>query len=307
MRQKILIIGSGYMAYEYIKAISKYFNNSVISIVTESEVRANELCEEFDLHAHYVSIDKLKLADYSKIIVCTSENKFLNIAKQIKNFTGEVLFEKPLGLSIEESKKIAQMNKNNFYVALNRRFYEGIYELKKFIGNLLPKHGIILDQQSLYEWNPRRLQSINNELVYANSVHIIDLTFYILSNSIQINQVHSQVSESQNKHVSNHKIRISDNPKTYINYTRHNNIPGKWQIMLFFEEFLVIFENLENYKVLSPSREVLLSSPSYKDDIKQGLKPMLDIFLNESKNNFKSLPLAIDCIDLFKIVNNLRL
>ena len=110
-----------------------------------------------------------------------------------------------------------------------------------------------------------------------------------------------------NKKVSKYQIFISGDKKRSIDYIRHNDIPGKWQIMLFFNDFLVLFENLENFKVYSPTREVLLSSPCFEDTVKQGLQPMLEILFNGSRNNYESLPLAIDCIDVFKILNALKL
>tara|TARA_B110000879_G_scaffold210350_1_gene300239 strand:- start:705 stop:1628 length:924 start_codon:yes stop_codon:yes gene_type:complete len=306
MQKKVLIIGSGNMAHEYIKTIAKYFPLFNISLITNSKSRANELQKLFNIDGWHKAIDDVDLSKYQKIIVCTSEKNFYHIAKRLKGFIGEVMFEKPLGLSLDESLKIAEINKKNFFVALNRRFYDGIEELKNFIGNNIPVHGLILDQQSVHDWEPRRLEAINNEMVYSNSVHIIDLTFFILNNVINTNEYKVSALDGSQENVSMYQIQASAKNKFHIDYIRHNDIPGKWQILLFFRNFSVYFENLENFKVLSPTREVLLSSPAYKDDVKAGLKPMLDLFLGDDKAAFSKLPLAIECIEIFKILNNLK-
>ena len=305
MKPKILIIGSGQMALEYVKAISNHFNYE-ISILTKSKARGSKFIDNFNLNKHYLSINDVDLSKYIKIIVCTSEKNFLTIAKHIANFNGEVLFEKPLGLSLKESIEIAELNRDKFFVALNRRFYEGINELKSFIGKRVPIHGIIMDQQSIYDWNPRRLQEIDNQLVYSNSIHILDLTLFILNEAIDIKTLNVKKSNNTNKNISKYNIQISNRHSSSIDYIRHNNIPGKWQIYLFYKNFIVHFENLENFKVLDSDRKVLLSSPNYHGTVKQGLKPMLNLFLSQNKIDQKSLPLAIQCIDTFKILNKIK-
>ena len=43
MKKKLLLIGSGYMAREYLNVIEKYFDNFSVSLISSSKDRSNEL------------------------------------------------------------------------------------------------------------------------------------------------------------------------------------------------------------------------------------------------------------------------
>ena len=49
MKPKKLIIGSGQMAFEYVKAISNHFNYE-ISILTKSKARGSKFIDDFNLN-----------------------------------------------------------------------------------------------------------------------------------------------------------------------------------------------------------------------------------------------------------------
>ena len=236
MKKKLLLIGSGYMAHEYLSVLEKYFKNYSVSLVTSSKKRAREIEKKYKISRTYEDIEKLLLQNkdlsiYQKVIVCTSEKNFLSLAKVLTDYNCEVLFEKPLGLSFSESLQISKLSNDKFFLALNRRFYDGISELKKLVSNKKLIHGLILDQQSSIDWTERRLLDINEEIVYSNSIHIIDLAFFLL-NSDHIKNFEVTNLKSKNENISKYKISI--NSKCDIDYFRHNNIPGKWQIILFF-------------------------------------------------------------------------
>ena len=116
--------------------------------------KSNELEKKYNILETFESIDKLLLHEkdfskYQKIIVCTSEKRFLNLAKVLTNYECEVLFEKPLGLSFEESLKIIELSNDKFFLALNRRFYDGINELRNLISNKKLIHGLLISSPSM--------------------------------------------------------------------------------------------------------------------------------------------------------------
>lgn len=306
MKKKLLLIGSGYMAYEYLNVLEKYFKDYSVSLVTSSKKRAKEIEKKYKISNTYEDIEKLLLQSkdlsiYQKVIVCTSEKNFLPLAKVLTDYNCEVLFEKPLGLSFSESLKITKLSNDKFFLALNRRFYDGIYELKKLISDKKLMHGLVLDQQSKNDWTERRLSDIKEEIVYSNSIHIIDLAFFL------INTHHNEDFEvtnlkSKNENISKYKISI--NSKCNIDYFRHNNIPGKWQIILFFEDIFVYFENLESFLVINDKRQIIMSSKPNNDKEKPGLRNLLGSFLN--KDYSIQAPKVEDSIEIFKLVNLLR-
>ena len=306
MKKNLLLIGSGYMAREYLNVIEKYFDNFSVSLISSSKDRSNELEKKYNILETFESIDKLLLHEkdfskYQKIIVCTSEKRFLNLAKVLTNYECEVLFEKPLGLSFEESLKIIELSNDKFFLALNRRFYDGINELRNLISNKKLIHGLILDQQSEHDWSDRRLTDINKELVYSNSIHIIDLAFFLIKNQ-QVDDYSVKNIKSKNKNIS--KYRISINSECDLEYLRHNNIPGKWQIILFFKDIFVYFENLESFSVFNDKRQIIMSSKPQNEEIKPGLKNLLESFLN--KDFVTQTPKVEDCIKILGLVNSLR-
>ena len=151
MKKKLLLIGSGYMAREYLNVIENILI-TFLFLLFHLQDRSNELEKKYNILETFESIDKLLLHEkdfskYQKIIVCTSEKRFLNLAKVLTNYECEVLFEKPLGLSLR-NHKIIELSNDKFFLALNRRFYDGINELRNLISNKKLIHGLILDQHS---------------------------------------------------------------------------------------------------------------------------------------------------------------
>ena len=193
------------------------------------------------------------------------------------------------------------MSNDKFFLALNRRFYDGINELRNLISNKKLIHGLILDQQSEHDWSDRRLTDINKELVYSNSIHIIDLAFFLIKNQ-QVDDYSVKNIKSKNKNIS--KYRISINSECDLEYLRHNNIPGKWQIILFFKDIFVYFENLESFSVFNDKRQIIMSSKPQNEEIKPGLKNLLESFLN--KDFVTQAPKVEDCIKILGLVNSLR-
>lgn len=302
MKENVLIIGSGSMAIEYIKALKKNFSEVSISIVGSSNKRNIDIKSAYNINKTYLSLDQVMVEDFTKCIVCTSENKFLEIARFLSNYKIEVLFEKPLGTNLQETTEIIALSNNNFYLALNRRFYEGISELKEFINKLDIKHMLILDQQSSLDWSKRRLSDVKGDIVFNNSVHIIDLAFYLIGSlpGYKEIKIHKHSTSSVSKYFMKHKDEF------YIDYIRHNEIPGKWQIVIFAKDHVIYFHNLERFDVFDSNRNIIFSSKPYESSIKQGIEKMLDSFINKRFLDPSKLLTVEKSINLFKFVDKIR-
>jgi len=90
-----------------------------------------------------------------------------------------ILAEKPVGLSVEESERIAELaerKKACVYVALNRRHYSSTIEAKKLLDEQTGARFIhVMDQQNMDLL--RRVghpEEVVLKTMYANSIHLID-------------------------------------------------------------------------------------------------------------------------------------
>jgi predicted dehydrogenase len=283
----VLVVGSGQMAKAYLTILTKEFNKISLALVSGDSNRGVVIKNEFN---HVEIFDNLENAllecEYDKAIVCTSESKVLGIANILKSHKISILFEKPLGVNYSESKKIASLlkNSNSNFLALNRRFYDGILELKKIVRKSQFLGAVILDQQAEYEWYPHRLKAVGGDMVYSNSVHLVDLCLFLLDQHFIANGVSAISQNEENVSISNYQI-LDSNTSASVSYMRVNNAPGSWQIFLYFEKYFIRFDNMESFKVFDSDRNVILEISSQDGSHgKPGFYKMLNAFLYEEED-----------------------
>ena len=133
--------------------------------------------------------DPFKLLQSSEwdalLLACPTENmmEYINASIEIDR---PILIEKPI--SYNYSDLFPFIEKNNFCVGLNRRFYNTISKAKKFIKeneDILVKVTIPESLDELEENNHGRIPN----KTFENSIHIFDILIYLLG---QIEWLHSE-------------------------------------------------------------------------------------------------------------------
>ena len=300
-KEKILILGSGYMAKEYIKVISEL--QYEIVIISKSKRNFNYFKSNYDNVSLYSTSEistynKIRFSDFSFAINCVSIEKLFETTKEIIQLgVKKVLIEKPGTLSVSDLDKLIEIKnfkKANVYIALNRRFYASTIFLK----NILKSSTVSSATFDFTEWiksielNNYSNKSLNNWL-YCNSIHVIDLFFYILGNYKEMTSKVLGVNKlnwhSTSSIFFGTGILENDIP---FSYKSDWNGPGRWAIEIVTKKEKYILSPLEKVQELGLD-DFIIRQPNidYEDDLKYkpGLKKMIFAFIKNDFAEFNSL------------------
>ena len=281
---KIGIIGAGPIAEEYIKIFSKNSLTNVIGIVGRTKKNSKILSLKYNIGFYGNKISELLIHDIDIIIVAVDILNTINVAKQISNFSGLVLIEKPLGVNHEETKKILKIlnsNKQNCFVALNRRFYDNILFAKKILKKDKSKKIIsVVDQENTIKAKAiGHKKKVLQNWMFANSIHLIDLLIYFADSQIlKISTIKKQINKE--------KIILSNlyfkNNTTAV-YNSIWNRPGPWSFAISTSNYYFNFSPIEilEYRKLNTNTKKIYKNIT--NNYKPGFKNMVNTLIRYYK------------------------
>ena len=251
MKNKIsvAIIGAGKMSREYIKVFLANEKFEIKAIIGRSQKNLKLLSKKFPNLLFTNDLKKFfKKKNIDLTIICVSEDQILNVTKVISKFKTTILFEKPVGIDIFETKKIMNIvkkNRINSFVALNRRFYQSTLLGKKLISKDSDKRFIFINdsQDEKKIKKIKKVKKIYKNLMYNNSVHLID--YFKIFGRGRITKV------------KNYKRFKTTNPTRVISlinfssgdkglYHARWDKNEKWEVSIFSKKTSFSFKQLEN-------------------------------------------------------------
>lgn len=236
---KVLLIGAGYMALEYLKVLQK-LNYDVI-IISRSEGKINLIKKDYPNITCFSEglkdylINNKEIPDFVINTVNVENLKditLLLLKAGIKN----ILIEKPGDIFIKgllEIKNLSDKFSSNVYIAYNRRFYSSVSELLKqteIDGGILSAHFEFTEwihtiDPALYE------KETLKRWIIANSSHVIDTVFHLIGIPKSINCIVSG-QNAISWHPSGSIFVGSGISDKDIPFTYNTNwqAPGRWSI-----------------------------------------------------------------------------
>src|SRR3989339_1899001 len=134
---KIVVVGVGAWGKNHVKTLAELRGEKLVDEVfvcdSDSE-RAMALAKEFDCVA--VSFDDVKKGQFDGVVVATPSPTHYSLAKDVMSSGKEVLVEKPLAMSFEDSMQLvkqAEEQKRLLMVGHEFRFHPGIQTLTKML------------------------------------------------------------------------------------------------------------------------------------------------------------------------------
>ena len=310
--QKVLLIGAGYMASEYLKVL-KYLNCDV-TIVSRSEGKITLLKKDFPNYIYYTKgIDDYlsnvtELPDFVINTVNVSSLKDVSLAL-LKAGVKNLLIEKPGDLVIgglKDLKNTFVKKSANVFIAYNRRFYSSIGELKK---QIIIDGGISNCHFEFTEWIHTIDPSIyDNETltkwIIANSSHVIDTVFHLIGFPKDLNTIVGGVNEII-WHPSGSVFTGSGISEKNIpfSYNTDWSSAGGWSIEIFTNKrrfYLKPMEKLFEQKKGS----INISEISLDDEVDKNFKPGLYkqtlAFLNSDFSDLVSIDEQIRALSIYE-------
>lgn len=194
MENKILIVGSGFMAKEYLLVLHAMRKKAII--VGRGQENIQKLKNEFpEFEYHDGGIDKYIESgnDIPFFAINASSINQLNRTTKILLLAGvkNILLEKPGDLFLKGLEEIETLTQNlgaNVFIAYNRRFYNSVQTLKKLV---IEDGGILSAHFEFTEWVHTIDQSkfekdVLNKWIISNSAHVIDTFFFIIGQPVNM-------------------------------------------------------------------------------------------------------------------------
>jgi predicted dehydrogenase len=284
------IVGTGYMAQEYVEVIKSLKIKKTISVLGSSFLKSNSFIKKHDLDYAAKSISDLKNKfNVNFLIICVREEKLYQLVDKIIKYDWKCLCEKPLGYNFNQTNKIvSKLKKNNiknFFIGLNRRSYfstrSAIKILKK--DSFKKKRKIeIIDQENLeYQKKIGTNKKVINNFMFVNSIHLIDYTNIFCRGNIKRIETLSPY-KGNIPHVVSKIIYFTSGDECI--YKCYWNLEARWSITIKSGKSFIKLKPLEkifsNYKLKKSSTDKKLKK--WDKIYKPGLKFQLIEFL---KNN----------------------
>jgi predicted dehydrogenase len=301
---KIAIIGAGYMAEEYLKVLSKKKIHCE-AIFSRTLSKSKVLKKKYNIKKIYNSLDDLKNNDQIKaLIIAVNSESTKNIIDNLDIIKYRILCEKPIGINFEETKKIISEIKNkHFYVALNRRFYSSNLSAINFVNKNKGKRLISIRDQELQN---SKTKIYNKNLMYSNSVHLIDyINIYARGKLIKI----QRIKKFRDNKFSENLTRLIFSSRDEVLYHCNWNSPGPWSVNIIQKNHSIEMKPLEaltQEKLLNNKRYRIYHNKSKVDRIfKPGLFLQVSEFLKMLNNKKHKLVNLKDYFNTVKLIKKI--
>lgn len=299
--KEILLIGSGYMAREYLLILANM--GCKVTIIGRGEQKIASLKAEFPSFVFHVGglasflegNDELPAFAINAVNVNHLKDTTLLLIKAgVKN----ILIEKPGDLTndgLEKIKKCAEENKATVKIAYNRRFYTAINVLKQEMeldGGATSAHfeftewvhtidPAIYDADTLGKW------------IIANSSHVIDAAFSIIGAPKELNAYIGGQNTIEwhpsGSIFSGSGLSVKDVPFTYNSNWQS---AGRWAIEILTNKrrfYLKPMEKLQVQKKGAIAIEEFEIDDQLDKDFKPGLYLLTESFLSQNNNGLVSI------------------
>lgn len=305
---KVLIVGSGYMALEYAKVLQsqeiefEVIGNRIEKINVFKQSYPNVKCYEGGYQL-YLQNNK----PFENVIIASSVQTGYEAAKAfIEKGVKNILTEKPAGLTqaeINDLQFLSSQNNVRLLIAYNRRFYQSL----KFAKEIIEKDGGITSAHFEFtEWIHTIDQNkfppeVLCKFLIANSSHVIDTVFHLIGRPKDLNSIIS--GNAVEWHPSGSIFCGSGTSINDIPFTYHSNwgAPGRWAIEILTSLHRIYFKPMERLSIQdigSVKIEEVNESYDIDNKFKPGLYLQTEAFLKgkcsdltctikEHKDNFK--------------------
>jgi len=303
--KSVLIIGAGYMAQNYIN----YFIKKKFSITVVGNKKNNidfYKTKKNKIKIIYGGLEnfKIKKKSFRYAIVAVNEKNILKVTKiLIKKNIKNILLEKPGAKNLRELNQINKLSmskKCKVYIAYNRRFYENIKIIKKIA---LSDGGILSANFSFTEWIDK-IKKLNFEKYltqkwfFYNSLHLIDLVFFLIGNPKKLFTHSSHVDKHFNKtSFVGSGITIK---KILFSYHSNWSSAGRWEINLYTKKRRIILSPLEEIKIQNKNT-INVNNIQFKKKFDNVFKPGISLMINSFLKDKKDLPILKTYIKNFRL------
>jgi predicted dehydrogenase len=224
------------------------------------------------------SLKDQDLSSFIAIVAVGIEDLIQSCHDLIESGCKRILVEKPGALYLSALTGLNQAaisNNCEIKIGFNRRFYSSTIELQ----NRLNSGGKIKSVHFEFnEYGPdianlKLSNTIKERWIIANSIHVIDLVFYLCG---WPNEISCKTIQSTDWHPSGSVFAGSGQilDSTLFSYSANWNLPGRWKIEITTAEDRFLFQPIEQFKIWNRNENTFVSV-DIEDSLDLSFKPGL--------------------------------
>jgi predicted dehydrogenase len=275
---EVLLVGTGYMAKEYAKVLEGL--KVSYEVIGRGETNCNVFKVQFPNACVYAGglesfVPKKK---YSHGIISSNVDFLASHAKSLIGLgIKEILLEKPGGINLFEITNLANYARKHqakIAIAYNRRFYSSVLKCKELIeedGGVKSFHFEFTEWPHTIEDLPN-YETVKNNLLFANSTHIIDMAFYLGGTPKEIKSFATDRLAWHPKAIFSGAGITTNN--ALFSYQANWKGPGRWVAEFVTDKHRYIFKPLEMLQI-QELKSVKVEQLVIEDELDKLYKPGL--------------------------------
>lgn len=305
---RVALIGAGNIAERHLEVLRALPEIEIAAISSRGHPRIDTLSEKFGIRSKFNDYRRmLDEVDVDAVFVLVSATQIVPVTTECLKRGVPTLLEKPPGLSAIAAQQLAETAAANNclnMVALNRRFYSVMQRAREEILSSGPLVSVVVE-------GPERLAEVKavgvhppeviEGLLFANSIHCIDLLRYFGGDVDKVVATASQWDEAQNNSFGA-LMKFQNGASGH--YIAHWMSPASWSVTLYGMGRRVSLDPLEKGVLMDSDRsEKLLPVDPVDLEFKPGLYAQNQFFLNCVKDKRQPTYPASDLADAVKTMN----
>ena len=262
----ICIIGTGYSAYNHYRSFKNLIPGKIY--ISTRKKKNNKNLKKFNSKRIKIveGLEKIP-KNVDAFVVASHWLKNDYYFNYFKNEKRPILFEKPIGVFYKNFHKLLKFKSNKF-IALNRRCFDTITFLKKYLKNTSIADVNINICENIKSFQ-KRFKTKKKNIFLFSSIHNIDLIFFLFGNPSKIIKIDSFLDKIEKIgfyifYYKNFKVKI-----TFLNNYSENSV---FTIRLKNSETIILTQNT-NLKIFSGLNVVSENNNKiYKPKIKKNFQ-----------------------------------
>lgn len=313
---KVLLIGAGLMAQDYIKILKGL--SIEFTVIGRGEESAKKCQESTGCTVEVGGLDKY-ISNSTNIcshaIVAVGVEKLFETTKQLLEYgVKNILLEKPGALYTRQFEKLNSLIKEknaNVIIAYNRRFYASVLKAQEIIKQ---DGGVLSFNFEFTEWahviEPLvKAEGVKEKWFLGNSTHVVDIAFYLGGKPKEISSFtrgslwwHPSASIFSGAGISD--------KNALFNYQANWESAGRWSVEILTKENRLIFRPMEKLQVQKRGTIAQLIDESIDYSLDEKYKPGLYIqtkkFLENDLENMCLFEEQFKMIDIYNKIANYK-
>jgi len=312
--KKVLLIGTGYMAREYVKVLEDLKVEYIV--IGNSKDSCEKFKNDTGVEAQEGGIEEFiknnKIDDYYVINAVNAEKLYETTKLLLENNVKNILVEKPAALYKKEINQLYELSKkknSNIFIAYNRRFYASVLKAREIIEN---DGGVTSFNFEFTEW-AHEIEKLNipknvlERWFIANSTHVVDLAFYLGGVP---KEICCYTSGGLNWHPSASVFSGSGVSESgaLFSYFANWESAGRWSVEILTKKHKLIFKPMEKLQIQKKGlikQEFVEIDYSLDEQYKPGLYLQTKNFIkDENIEYFCNIDSLVKLFNIFEKIAN---